>query len=74
MRHILAVLTLGAALAASAPAAFAYGDNVDYPGAGLRQNVTATDIQPQVTDSFVVAGSVETTPYWIELRDQNMGR
>jgi len=74
MRHILAVLTLGAALATTAPAAFAYGDNVDYPGVGLKQTVTATDIQPQVTDSFVVAGSVKTTPYWIELRDQNMGR
>lgn len=74
MRHILAVLTLGAALATAAPAAFAYGDNVDYPGAGLQQSATVTEIRPQVTDSFVVAGSVDATPYWIELRDQNMGR
>jgi hypothetical protein len=74
MRHILAVLTLGAVLATAAPAAFAYGDNVEYPGVGLSQNVTVTDIQPQVTDSFVVAGSVESAPYWVELRDQNMGR
>jgi hypothetical protein len=74
MRHILAVLTLGVVLATAVPAAFAYGDNVEYPGVGLSQNAAVTGIQPQVTDSFVVAGSVETTPYWVELRDQNMGR
>jgi hypothetical protein len=74
MRHILAVLTLGATLALTAPAAFAYGDKVDYPGPGLGQNVAVTDIQPQAKNSFVAAGSVETNHYWIEMRGQNIGR
>jgi hypothetical protein len=77
MRHILGVLTLGAALALSAPAAFAYGDNVDYPGPGLRQNVTVADTQSQVSsetgsaESTVGAGPSAPQPWWVEFHDQN---
>jgi hypothetical protein len=72
MRHILAVLTLGASLALSVPAAFAYGDNVDYAGPGLRQNVTATDTQgqqDQVTSQpypMAPAGPAPVTHYWLQ--------
>ena len=74
MRHILAVLTLGATLALSATAAFAYGDGLEYAGPGLRQTVTAVDIQTPASDSLVMAGSVDTSQYWIRLRYENFVR
>ncbi len=74
MRHILAVLTLGATLALSATAAFAYGDSVDYTGPGLLQNPTAMNTQPKASDSFAMAGSVDTNQYWIRMRVENIVR
>ncbi len=74
MRYILAVLTLGATLALSATAAFAWGDGLEYPGPGLRQTVTAMDIPPQTSDSLVMAGSVDINQYWIRMRFENIVR
>jgi hypothetical protein len=75
VRHILAVLILGATVALNATAAFAWGDGLEYPGPGLRQTtVTAMDIQPRPSDSLVMAGSADNDEYWITLRYQNIVR
>ena len=71
MRHILAGLALAATLALSATAACAFGDKVEYPGPGLPQSVMAAIPLSQVSNSFAAAGSVDSTRYWITLRDQN---
>ena len=71
MRHILAGLALAATLALNATAAFAFGDKVEYPGPGLPQNVMAAPSSLQMSGSVAAAGSVDSTRYWITLRDQN---
>lgn len=71
MRHILAGLALAATVALSATAAFAFGDKVEYPGPGLPQSVMAATPPPQISNSFAPAGSVDSTRYWITLRDEN---
>jgi hypothetical protein len=71
VRHILAGLALAATLALSTTAALAYGDKVEYPGAGLPQNVMAATAPSQVSNSVAAAGAVASPWYWITFRDQN---
>jgi hypothetical protein len=73
MRHILAVLTLGATLALGTSAAFAYGDKVDY--VGPQNQATPAVVAPASTqDSGVIAGPAMSQPWWTETHYDNFGR
>lgn len=72
MKHILALVTVAAALALSATAAFAAGDWVDYAGPG-RPSSTIIPTDPSMgSASIAVAGSIGTNPYWA-FRYENWG-
>ncbi len=73
MRQILVALTLGATLALGAPAAFAYGDRVDYVGP-LNPATPAVVAPASTQNSGVIAGPAMSQPWWTETHYDNFGR
>lgn len=75
MRQLLAVAFLGATLAFSASAAFAYGDTVDYVPPYLRtqsEPVASRAVTLRESRGSVVAGGgVTATSVYRQLREEN---
>jgi hypothetical protein len=79
MRYMLALVTLGAALAVSAPAALACGDKVDCsiplrPAQAVGPIHMVVHQPPAPAASVTPTGPTVPTPWWIEMRDQNRTR
>jgi hypothetical protein len=74
MRYVAVLVTLGAALAVSAPAAFACGDKVDCT-IPFRSAQTAGPVrvvaQQAHADAVQMVGPTAPKPWWVEMRDQN---
>ncbi len=74
MRYVLALIALGTALAVYAPAALAYGDNLDYTGPRhASPTVVANPVvaAPLTSTSPALAGSTSSTSWWIQMRGEN---
>lgn len=76
MRQLLAAAFLGATLAFSASAAFAYGDTVDYMPPYQRTQselvVSRTVILPVSREPVVAGGgSITATPMYLQWREEN---
>jgi hypothetical protein len=75
MRQFVAVAFLGAALAFSASAALAYGDNADYVPSYQRTQsasvVSGTVIRSEPNESAVAGGGATASSVYRRLREEN---